>query len=394
MKFSVRKIIVVAVFIFGFCAACKEDEVQPDVIISAITPSSGPKATVVTLSGSGFSTNAAANSVTLNGLVCAVTSAQATELTIAIPAKAGTGNIQVQVNGKTGQSAEFTYIKEVTVTTLAGSTEGDGDKFAGPRDVDVDEAGNVYIADYGNQKIKKITPAGLVSTVAGSIPSEGETYSPNLRALRLDKAGNIYVLDYLNAKIKKVTPSGVVTTVFDRADYDHALVGSLIGLEIDIEGSLLLSNGVRIFKLTTDGSFTTFAGSATQGDGDDFYFPQGLAFDKDQNLYVADMWNHKIKRVTPAGIVSTIAGNTVGDGDKFNHPRDVVVDKEGNVYVADTQNHKIKKITPSGSISTIAGDILGDGTNFNTPEGIAIDKDGNLYVADSRNHKIKKITIE
>jgi ATP-dependent protease HslVU (ClpYQ) peptidase subunit len=268
------------------------------LVISGISPISGPKTTIVTITGSGFSTNAAENVVTLNGLSCPVIAAAPTELKVTIPAKAGSGKLLLNVYGKTGETPPFTYIySQVTITTLAGSTQGDGDKFNTPRGVAVDKDGNVYVADQGNHKIKKITPSGVVSTFAGSTEGDGDKFNYS-SGLDVDKDGNVYVADLSNNKIKKITPSGVVST---------------------------------------------FAGS-TQGDGDKFFLPSGVAVDKDGNVYAADLYNHKIKKITTAGEVSTYAGSAKGDGDKFYHPTGVDVDKDGNVYVADHSNHKIKKI--------------------------------------------------
>jgi DNA-binding beta-propeller fold protein YncE len=243
-------------FLFiGLCllllAACKKDEPKSALLISGLSPGSGPKTTIVTITGSGFSTVASENVVTLNGLACPINSATATELKITIPAKAGSGKLKVSLKGQSAETPPFTYIyTQVNVTTLAGSTEGDGGRFYFPRGVAVDKDGNVYVADVGNHKIKKITPSGGVSTLAGS----------------------------------------------------------------------------------------------TQGDGERFSFPASVAVDKDGNVYVADVNNHKIKKITPSGVVSTLAGSTLGDGERFNHPTGVAVDKDGNIYVADAGNHKIKKI--------------------------------------------------
>ncbi len=166
----------------------------------------------------------------------------------------------------------------------------------------------------------------------------------------------------------------------------------------------------KIRKITPAGEVSTLAGSGAYGfaDGDGinakFYFPKGIALDASGNLYVADDINHRIRKITPTGTVTTIAGSTSGsdDGDginaKFNNPRGVTLDAAGNIYVADAGNHRIRKITPTGTVSTIAGSTvgvtegIGTAAKFNTPAGVAVDASGNIYVADDENERIRKIT--
>jgi len=243
-------------FLFiGLCllllAACKKDEPKSALLISGLSPSSGPKTTIVTITGSGFSTVASENVVTLNDLACPVSSATATELKITIPAKAGSGKLKVAVKGQSAETPPFTYIyTQVNVTTLAGSTLGDGERFNRPSGVAVDKDGNVYVADERNHKIKKITSSGVVSTLAGSTQGDGERFN-NPAGVTVDKDGNVYVADYGNHQIKQISPSGVVSAV---------------------------------------------AGS-TYGDGERFNGPTGVAVDKDGSVYVADGGNHKIKKI-------------------------------------------------------------------------------------------------
>ena len=240
-----------------------------------------------------------------------------------------------------------------------GSANGTGAaaSFSGPTGVAVDAAGNVYVADTGNNEIRKITPAGVVTTLAGST-------NTGASAVAVDAAGNVYVAG--NDEVRKITPAGVVTTL---------------------------------------------AGSATAGSADGmgaaagFDTPLGLATDAAGNVYVADTGNNEIRKITPAGLVTTLAGSTTagsvdgtGSAARFNLPWAVAVDSTGNVYVADTNSNEIRDITPAGVVTTLAGstilngstDGLGNAASFSGPSGVALDAEGNGYVADGG--EIRKIT--
>jgi len=288
------------------------------------------------------------------------------------------------------------------VSTLAGSgTAGYQDGAAAtalfdfPAGVAVDKSGNVYVAERNNHCIRKIAKDGgawTVSTFAGD-GTEGDQNGAAADAqfrypsgVAVDSSGNVYVSEFGNHRIRKITKDGGAWTVSTLAG--GTIAGSKSGDQ----------NGV---------------GTAAQFNG-----PQGVAVDKSGNVYVADSNNHRIRKITPGGTVSTFAGSTSGYQDGaaatalFRAPYGVAVDESGNVYVADSGNHRIRKITeteevdadgnkiwtvstPAGSGTRTTGhqDGVGTAVRFNRPTGVAVDKSGNVYVADYTNQRIRKIVI-
>jgi serine/threonine-protein kinase len=318
-------------------------------------------------------------------------------------------------------------------TTFAGSgapgaADGTGTaaSFNNPVGITADAFGNVYVADYDNHKIRKITAAGVVTTLAGNgfagnADGVGTAASFNYPSgVAVDASGNIYVADWLSHKIRKITPAGVVSTFAGdglqnsddgpgtTASFDHPSA-----VAIDTSGNIYVADyeNHKIRKITAAGMVSTLAGSGSLGSADgpgnvaSFTFPSGVAVDASGNVYVADWYFNKIRKITPAGVVSTFAGDgTAGATDgtgiaaSFNRPEGVVADASGNIYVADRLNHKIRKITTTGLVSTLAGsgstgatDGPGTTVSFNAPFGVAVDASGNVYVADLGNNKIRKI---
>ena len=291
--------------------------------------------------------------------------------------------------------------------------------FNNPIGMVFDSAGNLYVADSGNNKIQKINTSGEVSTFAGSDQGFANGQGTNAkfnepRGITIDSDGNLYVADTGNFTIRKITPGGYVSTFagsisgFANGPRLEAQFRAPVAIAIDSAGNFYIcdSQNCLIQKIDTSGQVTTFAGS-TQGfeDGSSdvakFYSPIGITIDSDDNLYVADFNNHRIRKITPNGDVSTLAGSDPGwrDGTLaqalFDSPFGITIDSSGNLYVADFNNHRIRKINIDG-VTTIAGSEQGyvDGpgidAKFNHPSGITIDS-GNLYVADAYNNKIRII---
>jgi sugar lactone lactonase YvrE len=324
-------------------------------------------------------------------------------------------------------------------TTLAGlagtsgSADGTGSaaRFSSPFGVAVDSAGNVYVADYANCTIRKITSAGVVTTFAGlagqfgSVDGTGSAARFNLpQGVAVDSVGNVYVSDSYNYTIRKITPAAVVTTLAGQAGSSGSADGfgegarfnHPVGITVDSAGNLYVADTFNhtIRKVTAVGTVTTLAGLAgSSGSADGigssarFYFPYGVTVDSAGNLYVADSNNYTIRKITPATAVTTLAGlagsfgsvDGTGSAARFHSPDGVAVDSAGNVYVADSANSTIRKITPAAVVTTLAGlaspgneDGTGSAARFYFPIGVAVDSAGNLYVADTFNHTIRKIT--
>ena len=290
--------------------------------------------------------------------------------------------------------------------------------FSFPSGVGIDSSGNVFVADSHDNAIYKITPTGVVTTLAGTVETWGNLDGLGAAArfhepvgIATDRAGNVYVADSLNSTVREITPAGVVTTLSDD-------LGTLPGgVAIDSVGNVYVAgipdNTIR--KITPTGVVTILAGTAgVSGHADgtgkaaSFNLPASVAIDSMGNLVVADSGNNTIRKITPAGVVTTLAGtagkkgaaNGKGAAARFNYPRAVAIDSVSNVYVADSGNNTIRKITPAGVVTTLAGtagmagdaDGTGLAARFYQPNGVAIDSTGNIYVADTCNHAIRKIT--
>jgi sugar lactone lactonase YvrE len=332
------------------------------------------------------------------------------------------------------------------VTTLAGKAgvigyadgTGTAAKFYNPEGITVDASGNLYVTDgNGYSTIRKITSAGVVTILAGNITENGHADGTGTAAffdapqeIAVDASGNLYVADWGDDTIRKVTAEGVVTTVAGWANGCGSSdgTGSIttgspaffcepMGIAVDASGNLYVADtgNSTIRKITSEGVVTTLAGEPGSYDSTDgtgsaarFWDPIGIAVDASGNLYVTDKYNDTIRKITPEGVVSTLAGTArqhgsadgAGSAASFYYPQGIAVDATGNLYVADTDNATIRKVTPEGVVTTLAGtagtygstDGTGAAALFEEPEGIAVDASGNLYVADSYGNTIRKIT--
>jgi sugar lactone lactonase YvrE len=296
-----------------------------------------------------------------------------------------------------------------TISTVAGggsAVPGDGGPATGARlsglcGIAVDSAGNLYIGETSSNVVRKVTPAGIISTVAGNriLGGSGDGGSATAAALAnpngvaLDSAGNLYIADLNNNRVRKVTPGGTISTVAggslttdpgDGGPATKAYVGAPTGVAVDAAGNLYITEQLncRVRKVTTDGTISTVAGNGncgyTNADGSAtgvaLYYPKGVTVDIGGNVYVAaSMW---IRKVTPDGIISSIAGNGYlgysGDGGPatdatLNNPTLLAADSAGRIYIADTFNNAVRMLTPATAAPSIsAGGVVPASSTVNT----------------------------
>ncbi|MHC1768561.1 MAG: NHL repeat-containing protein [Verrucomicrobiia bacterium] len=444
-------------------------KVTPDGVVTAVAGSpvqgtsdgTGPEATflgpgALTFGGDGhlYASDGSVRRITLAGEVTTLAGHAL------LPGYADGTGFDVLFNGASGLAAdEFgdvyvadsknCVVRKVTsagvATTFVGMASnpgradglGDEARFDGPSGMAMDSAGNLYVSDAGNNTIRKVTPAGLVSTFAGEPVRIGahkdgpgtEARFDAVAGTAVDGAGNVYVAEPRGRTIRKVSPEGFVTTLAGKYQLDaygnpvggfqdgplsEARFQWPYGVAVDVATNVYVSDTYNhaIRKITPDGVVSTVAGGRQPGTQDGtgraarFNLPHGLALDASGNLYIADNQNNTIRKMTPDAAVTTLAGQAgpggsadgTGAAARFLRPMAIAVDAAGNVFVSDSSNHTIRKITPSGVVTTLGGwpgstggvDGVGNGARFYYPVGLAVASSGELYLADGANHAIRK----
>lgn len=322
-------------------------------------------------------------------------------------------------------STPYAFTNFAGIPGVSGTNDGASSaaRFDLPWGVAVDSADNVYVTEYYNHTIRKITPSGVVTTLAGSPGEQGFVDGIGSAArfstptsVAVDTNGILYVADAFNGAIRKITAAGAVTTL--------ATGFSLpAGVAVDTHTNVYVADqwNATVLKILPSRTVTTLAGSPGQtgtndgiGSAAHFNQPIGVAVDSAGNVYASDFnpscsdSGETIRKITPGRVVTTLAGSPgicgsadgTGSAARFELPTSVAVDSAGNVFVTDQYNYTIRKITPLGEVTTLAGlaqvpgnaDGIGSAARFNRPNGVAVDNAGNIFVADSFNSRITKGT--
>jgi sugar lactone lactonase YvrE len=426
---------ITATFIF-FSIGCRKsdnDISNASMRISFISPSSGKYGVADTIHGSGFGNSTNEIGLFFNNVAAEISSVNDTEIITSVPKNAASGFVTLHKNNQQIIGPAFHYIYTVTVSTLAGTgfpgyKDGPAAEanFFYPHGIALDDNGNIYVSDFGNDRIRKISSDGNVTTVAGNgIKSyrdgpalDAEFYAVNGLATDHD---NLYIADA--TRLRKLSFSNNIVNIVagngntgtkDGTGMD-AEFSLIYGVATDAHGNIFVSdvNNNRIRKINFQGVVTTIAGNGNgfaDGLGSKalFSLPGQLTIDQQtSNMYVADAGNFRVRQMNAAGNVFTLAGNGnpgYKDGRFFNaeftFPTGITVDTKKNVFVCGEEN-VIRKIDTNEDVTTIAGsgtrgyvDGSGEFAMFNQPIYMITDGKGILYVSDQSNHCIRKVVIE
>jgi uncharacterized protein (TIGR03437 family) len=449
MRFKIMKLqnALIALFIFSVLlfvhSGCKKNDSSdngPVPVINGISPSSGTKGTVVTISGTGFTSHLESLTVLLNGKEVVVVAANETSIQFEVPPKIGSGLVAVDVHGKSASGPWFTFVYTITVSTvsgqpgIAGFADGNASvaKFNNPRGLTIDSQGNLYVADELNHRIRRVSPGGTVITFAGmGLPGHADgvpgialfnhPFDIDLDAIN----GYFYVADKFNHCVRRISLTGDVTTAvgipgspgYVDAPGLAARLNNPTG--IALEGELLnmyIADGGNhcIRKYDQFGVVTTFAGSTVDGQQDGigagakFSMPFDIAWDSSGYLFVSDKVNNNIRRIKKSSVdVITVAG--VGSAGFLDGPSSLALFSapEGvcswfnEVLVCDSPNERIRKISPAKNVTTLAGDGnsgFADGSGaqakLNSPGGIVRNTDGDYFISDTGNNCIRKMVVD
>ena len=411
--------------------------------VAAIT--TGSRVGTITIAGQNFTVSQSTYPLISTLAGGALPPAAAPGASVSVPVSYG---VAVDSSGNTyfsspGQNMVFKADAAGVVTLLAGTGQagfsGDGGlatsaQLYSPQGVAVDSSGNVYIADYNNFRIRKVSSAGTIATVAGNGACCGYTGDGGaatsaeiglVYGLAFDPSGNLYLTDIENDVVRKVASSGNITTVAGNGTFGYAGDGGPatsaelrepFGVAADASGNVYIADtySYRVRRVSASGTIATVAGTGNccyGGDGGAatsalLSVPDGLALDSSGNLYIADSGNNRIRKVSSGGTISTIAGTSSqgysGDGGpaaaaRLFTPVGVAVDNGGNLRISDSGNARIRSVTASGTIATLVGGALGDGGlgifgYLNQPAGVARDNAGNTWIADTNNNRVRQVS--
>lgn len=335
----------------------------PTLAVSAINPTHGSVGDTVTITGSDFGTSPSLDSVWFNGKMAPVINAGATQLQVSVPSLCGTGTVKVSTSGHAASGPIFTYDTTYTLTTFATGLNN-------PQYLTIDGAGNLYVTNFGNGTIAKISSTGSVSTFASGL--NGPT------GITIDANSNIYVSTNNNMNVStiyKITPSGTAGSFAN-------ITGYVYGLTIDNSGNLYAANAgtAAISMITSSGTVSTFASGMPS--------ITGIAFSSNGNLYATGTTNGAVYEITPGAVVTGVS-----NGFSFGGQNGIAVDNNNNLYITVfgnntlTQYNTVTKINASGTITTLT-------TGLDDPCGLIIDVNGNFYVVNTIAATVSKLTAQ
>jgi sugar lactone lactonase YvrE len=336
--------------------------------------------------------------------------------------------------------AQTLTVNSTGATTLAGwpgaggAVDGTGwnARFSDPNGIVIDSSGNLFVADVESDVIRKVTATGAVSVFAGAFYTTGTVDGTGGAArfnhpafLAIDGSNNLYVADSGNYTIRMITPAGVVSTVAGKAGVQgqtngpgsSALLYDPEAVTVDAAGNLYVADGLgnTIRLISASGTVSTLAGSSNQGSVDgtgtaaQFNEPTSIAVDGSGTVYVGDSFNNTVRKITPQGVVTTLAGlagqtgssDGTGSNARFNLTAGLRVDASGNVWLCDQDNGTLREISPAGVVTTVAGsagdldnvDGLASAARFDNPTDLTLAPGGALYVTDGVNYDVRRVTL-
>jgi sugar lactone lactonase YvrE len=405
-------VFIIAIFSLNSCSKSGSKPVPSNsnkLTISSLSISQGSYYASVTITGTGFDEIFANDQVFFNGKRAAIDMASSTQIFARVPLAAGTGNVTIKVNGASAAGPVFTYIPALVVSTFAGNSSAQGDangtgdtaRFSQLSAIAIDKNDNLYVTDQFTHKIKKITPQAQVTTLAGpgkagntdgTVSTATYTY---LTGMAVDPQENIFLADA--GMLRKITPAGIVSTIPLSYASQSGALPEINGVATDNSGNVYITdaNYHVVGKVASNGVITISAGNF---DNDTpFENPLNVAADKNGNLFVADV---SVFKITPPSTLIKLAPYGP-NGLSIEQAEGIAVDATGNIYIADTGNHCIEKVTPTGSISVVTGtfndslfsvDGVVNLASLTFPTGVVVDSKGNIFVADAIS--IRKIAFE
>jgi sugar lactone lactonase YvrE len=427
------KQILLAILALSICfGSCKKEDggythnPSSPITVSSFTPTEGATGADILITGTNFSSDTTKIKVTINGVPLKVAGAKENQILAYLYQKTGSGPLVVTIGESSVTTTEiFTYKFSYVVTTLAGSgnaeyADGKGTSasfnFSGVRSqLSVDDNGNVYVPDGGNQRVRKIAPDGTVTTLAGTGENgfnDGDAATAKFNnpcGTAVDANGNVYVSERNGRRIRKITPAGQVSTyATGNGNGTNELTSVVVN---KTTGNVYWSDfyGDGIYQLK-NGNIEKVI---------NYSLPCTITIDGAGNIYATHYDAHMVRKYTYDAANGTFdngvdfAGKDrtsgwvdgIGDAARFNRPWGVAVDNNNNVYVSglgeDRNSNNVRMINTSRNVTTIAGvdskgfaDGTGSSVRFNAPTGIAVDKNGDMYVLDMANQRVRKITVQ